>query len=296
MALVFPAVKTKAGADGKGGECCPCTENMSPCGCSASYQVQCRTRGAGYSLCGFSEITSPSIPPKKYKACAFTGQRTGIRYSGDHCDGSVSGTFSINWSGSATYDVNSCTLVSTGTEIITSDSAPPSSSPLTGPQSNVNCHDTSTKTRTTEVWGQTGDCCPDPSGGSGRHEGSTTSTLQSEDTESAAIARASKNIAWSPWLAVGGSVDCCAYKTLRKAGQFVGAFQEAELKLIAKGGPNAQVTVEVVFNQRPLTGGAIAQSRETYQIFCDGAGDGEVVIKIPSAAGYEICYGGSKQI
>jgi hypothetical protein len=56
----------------KNGVCCTCAEKAAdPCLCAGSICIpvglECRTRDGLAELCGYSEYTSPSVPPRKFR-------------------------------------------------------------------------------------------------------------------------------------------------------------------------------------------------------------------------------------
>lgn len=289
---------------------CPCSVGVDPCNCNkASVGVQCRSRSGSYSLCGFEEFTNPSVPPKRYRQLVGTGTfefiQYGYQWGCDNVFGYVLNRYTN--SGAAIYaNAPGCALVDTRqyvslteaydhtTGIVTTSSATNHGSYIGTPYST--CNGEVTITRTSKRHQGAGTCCPNENGLARKSTGTVSETLSAEDTESDAIARAARSVAWSDWRSVSGGNACCASRSLRGAGQFAGAWTEAEIKLTAKGAPYAQAVVEVTFTQRPLGGGAASTSKEEYTVYCGGDGTGETTISVPTAAGSEVCFSGFKQL
>lgn len=283
---------------------CPCSVGVDPCNCNkASVGVQCRSRSGSYTLIGYDEFVNPSVPPRRYKTVVLSGQlRKNIGYcpiTFEGCDFStVKSTYTV--SGSCGYRPDG-TRFSNGSLRVVSDLGTTVSDTcdLVSPSTYV-CMD-EIKTRTSITKQGQGAACTSPddftiSGSYFRIFGSQTKSLSSEDTESAAIARIARTIVWSDWRPVSGGNACCASRSKRGAGQFSGAWTEAELKLTAKGAPHATAVVEITLVQRPLAGGAAIEEKPNVTIYCDSAGNGEVILGLPSVAGFETCYAGMKQL
>lgn len=133
------------------------------------------------SLCGFSEYTDPSVPPKKYRLLTTNGS---VGYT---CSTGGSGT--RTQTGTVTIDKNNCVQTSIGE-----------------PSYNAPCLCIcegliETKTVSQMFFGGSyisiGGCCPS------QHymnmSGSSKSKLSDEDTEQDAIARLLNLLSWSPW-------------------------------------------------------------------------------------------------
>lgn len=251
---------------------CKCRENMDPCKCGATITAYNRTIKGVYELCGFTEFANPSLPPKKYRLKTWSGHvHFGTCYSAE-------------FGGADRWELP-CHLIEDGTcnggKIVQQFPACDAWISSYGEHYYV---ETKTKTvRTNTAVGVQYGCTPnyaEPAAGYKRE------TLSMEDTEAAAIARAVKAGTWSEW-AEGGA--CCAWRPYRPAGTFSGSFQQAELKIVVKGGINEVVKVKVIFEQTPLAGGRSVKAEEQYELYCDGAGDVSEVITVPTAPGYSFC-------
>lgn len=289
---------------------CKCSVNVDPCNCNkAAVSVQCRTRSGGYALCGFEEFGTPSNPPKRYRRWTITGtwQHKVYGQYWECNDATTHQLIRYTNSGAAFYaNAPGCALtdqrrVDFYTETFDQNTGQTTSSSSTtlgrpgyigSPYST--CNGTKTETKTTRRHKANNVCCPAENDLARFATGDVSETLSVEDTESDAIARAARSVAWSDWFPC--PCTCCAWRTKRGAGALSGSWQEAELKFTAKGSPGATAVIEVTLVQRPLAGGVASTSKELYTIYCDGAGDGEVTISVPSASGSEVCYSGLTQI
>lgn len=75
-------------------------------------------------MCGFSEYTSPSTPPKKYLTETLTGTEVDTDYSSLDCTGSVIVTSTRTYSGSCTYSSTDCSTTNTEKMVFTSTRDP----------------------------------------------------------------------------------------------------------------------------------------------------------------------------
>jgi hypothetical protein len=78
--------------------CCSCSEQVG-CDCSAlPCGTECRHKGAIATLCGFSEFTSPSNPPKKYRQRRITGDMVQTDYPFTAtCVNACNGDLNLDW-------------------------------------------------------------------------------------------------------------------------------------------------------------------------------------------------------
>lgn len=159
----------------------------------------CRTRGGTASLCGFSELTSPSTPPKKYLVQSYDGHMHADTYALNTCAPPVIDTTDDTISGQFSYSSIDCSTTNTGNlHHVTSQGVNenvPFGPGIIGP----NCGMTYSLTQTQETRdGDTTTCCPS-GGGGGHYTGNTTITLSAEDTELNAITRLLVANDWTEW-------------------------------------------------------------------------------------------------
>lgn len=211
--------------------CCP------PPSCDLFWQV----KSGSATLCGFSEFTTPSTPPKKYKRIDFAGSASRQTYGTTGCSGSPNAAFSDTWSGFNLYDPTAGCALTTTTGVQARVFA------FGGSNANFPATDISggyaggtgiTQNFTRILSTLTSDLlCHDISGTSviDVSQMSVSETLSQEDTEDDAIGRANAGIgAWTPCTPFSES-DCSAFKALRGAGVFSLAYRSAQVQYQAGG-------------------------------------------------------------
>lgn len=286
MPLIVPTL----GPDGKP---CPCYEGMDACSCGVAVTQDCRTRSGTATLCGFSEYTAPSVPPKKFLAQKFVGSYS-RRNHADLSDCSstslVPGTCIVTVSGSNRYKPAgvSCGSPIIGATLSVDGGTGPTTVPITTigqAQCAFACGSDPvyTVSRLSSSISFAVQPCAAGCDGDG---GTVAEQLTDEDTEFSAIARAGQGKAWSAWSASA----CCTLRSQRGAGDFSFSWTEAEVRFTAKGAPGATANIEIVWQQQPVSGvGAIEQKTQILSISCDGSGEGEQIISVPAASGMMTC-------
>lgn len=196
--------------------------------------IECETQSGAYALCGYDEYV-PSIPPRKYLSVTPTGTLQFCYYTSLSCVTKSNSGFQLAYNGVAcTYNPTTCTA-GTGGQVTTTGASGGNCSYGGGTSTATACGVTgddasltTTLTATTRTVTGNGLCVD-----SGDHShariasGSAVSTLSSEDTETAAITRASSGLTWS------ASVSCDsapAFAVTRGAGVFSAAFQNVRVR------------------------------------------------------------------
>lgn len=228
------------GGDG----CCPCDQQVG-CECSEiACARECRSKAGIAELCGYSELTSLSVPPKKFLKATFSGSLSGIAYNvsgtGGPCEGAPeTGRYTYDIGGVAEYDPATCLLISTGTQTIvaTPTGGMPSTfiDPITGPYPETSsCLQTVTLTPTTQQITPTGNCCVtalteggNPGLAQIQSGGGRLTVLTVEDTEEAAMERALPE----GWNTTGSCLQHTAFRTQRGAGEYSFAFRKGQVRV-----------------------------------------------------------------
>jgi hypothetical protein len=168
------------------------------------------------------------------------------------------------------------------------------------------CYGATTPTLAPTVKTYTGSnsCCSGNTGGGtppiagGRHRATFTFTdrLSIEDTESQALVRANLTAVWGAWVA-GSDVSCLAFRSVRGAGQFSFAYQDAEWRHVATGlNPAAEYTLKVSYFRRAIGSvdwALFAEDEVTGTP--DGSGNLTFSGTVPAASGLET-YAGAAQL
>jgi hypothetical protein len=181
--------------------------------------LTCQSKTGFATLCGFSEFTNASDPPKKYKILTASGSLRQRTYGiGDFtCAGGTLSDVTINYSGSGIY-----------TPLPTSCPSPDCSSLVNancGAAQNPSC---STQSNTATTSSAIGNGCVCQTSGRGYNvTGTWTNSLSSEDTEDDAANRAASAI--SSWSDCSGGSS--AYLTDRTGtGSFTFGFRNIQIK------------------------------------------------------------------
>jgi hypothetical protein len=258
-----------------------------PEGSVLTYQV--RTRGGTATLIGFSEITSPSTPPKKYLVCTFSGSRRGDVFGNDACSGTGMGFFDITYSGLAEYSATTGLLISSGNQAVSINGALVRNEALSGPIINgASCFGIETLTQTTATQIGSGACCFVPSEGLFQlHSETRISTLSAEDTEEDAIARVSGSFGdWTEFGVINAEI---AWTYTRTTG-FSFSAQEAEVRVTVEDfGAGLTVNVVAYLARRLLTGPGIeAWQTRKYPLTTNASGNGTMTFSVTAEPGYGV--------
>ncbi len=260
---------------------CECCEVCAPTG------YDCRTRGGTAVLCGFSEYTLPSTPPKKYRVETVTLVEVVI-CPNDGGSGTRAPRTQID-----TYNSLTCAVSRTGDFIGTCTSM--ASDTLTG----------LTPTTNTRVLSTNGNVQAP-----GRHYcgcfdyeinvvATRTATLSVEDTEANALTRLFAGAAgtWSAWTATGSGSGgtclpgtcCLARWELRGAGDFSITYQEAEWRVVRTGlTPSTSYSIKVELWRRVFgVGSYVYYGHQYFTASSDGAGNLSTTGAVANDRGFE---------
>lgn len=274
---------------------CPC------CGAQvACTSLECRKRGGTFTICGFDEYGSPSVPPKRYRTQTLSGSFQEC-FNFSPCAGAPTARYSqrSEFSGTYVYSPTNCTETNTQqrlryeTVTSTDQPCPPAGALLdtTTPNRTANLNNgdgtrmPATTTATQVTWTGTGVCSSWTT-----KTGTMAKTLTDEDTEADAISRA--NFTWGAWSAVSGpgcGGSCCLARwELRGAGDFTTTWQEAEWRAVASV-PNGQHrTIKIDVYRRPFGSGSYTLF-QTLTYFVTGGVDNTATVSdlVPNERGYE---------
>lgn len=245
----------------RNGNCCGCSERVDPCLCGLCAEgseittavLQCRRRGGIATLCGFSEFTSPSAPPKKYRENTIQEDWYWCTYPSAGCSSATTATFVLESSGKAVYDAVSCNL----TTITAFNRTAGLVQSACGKPSSNNSFQTSrasfdenfmiaTTTRTSRVLVPRPPCFQFGTSAWVSASGGGREDLSVEDTEEDAIARllAGPGGEWGEWADVGDGLGstcvaavCCQAHYYDRGSGFSFAYAEAEWRVKPEGQP-----------------------------------------------------------
>jgi hypothetical protein len=280
-----------------GCDCAPNQDPCAPCGGAIGITTLCRIQTGSATLCGNSEYTTPSTPPKKYLKRELSGSMTVKSWNSGVCGvGALqAGTCIVQLSGVNSFSptAGGCGSETIGATATTEGGG--GGGPSTNPCSSIgnvfcalSCNGaevtTINKTRRTRkltfVGGGTG-CV----GGCEVAGDEATEQLSDEDTEQTAMARSAA--AWSDWQPLG---FCCAGIELRTSG-FTFGFQKAEQRITLSGPPGRLVNIDVPYSRVPYGSTGAAESFfDTYQIAIGPDGtSAPLELTIPNARGWSTC-------
>ncbi len=289
------------------------------CGTCITGTFECRTRGGTASLCGASEYTSPSTPPKKYRTQTFSGTLDICTYQGSppctfaayhdrfifsgalttnsstciSAASPVTSSAGTNWAGSGPTP-NTCSGISFSIANIVSDNNASPNAPTDIGNSLITkigfnifqAANTAevTYTATTFAWSSASIC----RGLNDIPSGAVTAVLTDEDTDSDAVARllAGGGGTWSGWSA-GSSTTCLAHYEQRTGFSF--AYQESQWRVTASGlAPGQTYSTNIDIYRRPFGSGSyvLYQSLMASDV-ADGAGNLEITGDVPNDVGFE---------
>lgn len=226
--------------------CCP------PPSCSLFWQV----KGGTATLCGFSEFTTPSSPPKKYRKNTANGTATAIFTGGaTGCSGGTPCGWTDTFSGTQAYDKTTCGVTgdTIGTRVGSCGNNTSASTvnlcDFYGPVG-MSC----SPARLLLTMTNDGACHTVGSDSVQYSSANATMTLSDEDTEDDAIARANAGIgSWTPCTPFSES-DCSGFKVLRGAGTFSMSYRSAQVQYQASGTIQGALYETTINLQRRLQG------------------------------------------
>jgi hypothetical protein len=288
------------------GRCCSCEELDDPCHCTEPISLACRhvagsytlaialscsTRTGTATLCGHSEFTTPSTPPRKFRRKAASGTIVQCLHSDASC---VSPAASSRYVYAGTCDYDSTTCATANSLSVTQYNGASSCTANTfvsttalgcdfgdGTTASANCNRDTVVSSTNITVTCTAACCP----GAGNliETGGRTISLSNEDTEAQARTRSSPS-AWSAFTACGGLPCCEAYATDRGAGVFTLSYQDARLKTDYSGlGAGMSFALSVEVDYVPIGGGTLADFTTLQAaLVADGAGAGTHTFDMPT--------------
>jgi hypothetical protein len=280
---------------------CKCAPSVDPCNCAGSCSVECSTISGTYTLCGWSEFTSPSTPPKKYLNRTISGSISTNSYNPNNsCSANFDGVVTYTFGGFQNYSATDCSITTGGSTTCSpadGHNCPHApicprcdSTPVPGIDG-LGCLCANllpdTYTPTVHIISADGICHPTGPASSNRSSGSAVDTLSNEDTEENAIARMPPP-KWSDW---SSAALCCASMPPRTA--FSGAVNRAKIRVKGKGTPGTLATASVKINRRVYGTGVFALFMTVpLQLNFDSSGNATSnEFEIPNQYGYETCYG-----
>ena len=279
-----------------GSNCLPC------CNGTANYiNVDCRTIGGTASMCGFTEYTSPSTPPKYYLIETLSGSDTicGWFNPDTTCSAAQPNVVTAHdFTGAITYNAANCSYVNTksratGTTGATSGTPcvhiATSGSTALGPGffgftvSVCAYSDITTQTRNDRTYD--GVCCPVGAPASGRTvTGTVSSQLSNEDTDANAIARLLASSNYSAWANL--SVPSCSSNyQARSSNSFT--YQEAQYRANVSAANTHAYTLMAELWRAPS--GFSNYALYSYQITpftTNATGFASVIANVPVTQGY----------
>lgn len=276
---------------------CPC------CGTCEPATLQCRVRSGTVTICGHSEYTSPSTPPRKYLTQTASGGEYWCGRSGGGCTGSYTNQSKNVYAGTFVYNASTCATTNTQTKKFYGDGAAGS---CTGDAPTLYSTDamaanwapgfidagpTLTTTPTNKTWDFSGVCAYGAS-----FNGTAASDLTDEDVESAAISRFNAANAFGSWTnsgaggCTGTPPSCCLAKYESRTSGFSFAYAEAEARVTATGlTPSTLYTAKIELYRRTYGSGTyvLYQTVETTGTSDGGGNLTTGAITVTNTKGYE---------
>lgn len=248
--------------------CCP------PASCGLEY----RYKAGSYTMCGFNEFGTPTVPPRKYRKLTPQGTASYAR-NGGSCPGGNDAPFEQTLSGHQVYNASTCVLTDTYSCVSGSGFCADLGSA---------CWTATSKTRKELPVGCCGSIFGSPFGW-GIYSSTMEQLLTEEDTEQDAVDRALPPT-WTTCTS-----GCTGFREIRGAGDFSSTFQELQVRINAGGGEvgvNYRATVNV---RRRLhaSGSPYVDFLELYHQFTqiEGGYQSDWII-VPNFPGYEVMISG----
>lgn len=251
------------------------TTERCPC-CTIPNTLQCRTRSGTATLCGFSEYTGASTPPKKYLTKTFSGTADFATHVGGTNCTVVSCSFSDTWTGAVSYDSSTCSTSGTGTQTRAGTCGNDGVTNDTSIEIYTSGIFTYSKTATTNT-AVPSTCVSNTKALSS----SVTETLGTEDTEANAITRFQAANAFGSWINSGATgctgtpPSCCIAKYESRTSGFSFAYADAEARVVATGlTPSTGYTAKIELYRRAYGTGSYAHYQTvTVTGTSDGSGN-----------------------
>lgn len=230
--------------------------------------LECRTRGGTAALCGVSEYTSPSSPPKKYRNESLDTSAAICNLNWDGSFGACAGSpSSLNsqlqqYAGQVQYNASTCGVVNTQVLKFCNQVLATPACPSCTPSGNAGGFSSapfvlrggvgfcgaivSSVSPTTIVYGFDGSCCflVGPPADYRKYNGTCTAVLSDEDAESDAITRllAGAGGTWSSYTTVGDgsggtciNSTCCLAQYEQRTSSFSFNYHEAGFRVTKTG-------------------------------------------------------------
>lgn len=285
------------------------TANVCPCCVSTEpADLECRTRGGTATLCGMSEYTTPSTPPKKYRTQTTNGEAWGCASfsTPSTCSGTANNRFRFVYAGTYLYNVSNC--AESNTQTVTGHNftlgvactyengtaqSPGTRTQFQAPELSTDADLVTTPTLKTWTWD--GACMNWGGLGQGVITGEVTHELSDEDTEADAYARLLATSNWSAWIAQGATgctgtpPPCCLAKYEDRTAGFSFVFQESQFRVVAGGlTPLASYNAEVeIFRRAYNSGNYTLYQTLTVSNTTDGSGNYLAEGNVPNDRGFE---------
>jgi hypothetical protein len=280
--------------------------------CALTYQK----KGGSASLCGFSEYTTPSTPPKKYRKQSIAGGAVGCEYIyTNSCAAYVKGygySGYLGWTGSKEYSQASCAI--TNTQSVSGSQSNPASdcgSDGTTVSGTITASDpfegnlvsalnpsippssggpTTTVSPTNKTWTYPGICYSTI-----KNSGYVEMGLSIEDTQDDAISRENAGIgSWTPCTS-----DCYNYTETRTGFSF--GYQTIQYKITAEP-TTLGATYEATLNVQRRAHGTSDAWEDWIEVFHEFVGVGALPagsdpyvsdwLQLPSLYGYDVRISG----
>lgn len=275
----------------------PSATTATPCPCcSLPNALQCRWIGGTATLCGFSEYTSPSSPPKKYLVKTLSGSSIGNAYTDASC-ATLNCQTILTYTGASTYSSTTCGITDTGLDTRTG-TCPGSVTPVSSISIFAAGGDSFVLTPTTRTITNNLACYGIGGGQSFRRPSvpTSTETLGTEDTDANAIARLLAASSFTSWTTAGAAgctgmpPSCCVAGYEERTSGFSFSYRDAEFRVTATGlAPSTGYTADVLIYRRAYGSGSYA----LYQtITVTGTSDGSgnlttAAAGVPNDEGFE---------
>lgn len=262
---------------------------------SVNLAVNCKTRGGTASLCGYSEYTDPSTPPKKYRKRTLSGTAVGRIFDTAGCS-DLNCTATDTWSGDCTYDSENCAIVENGT-FVRSATGGDCGTGFSSPACDIGdpfFGDSEVLTATTRQIISDLACYAIAGGKYFRRpsQSSRTETLSVEDTDDDAITRLLASANFSNYVAAVNCVssECCLAEYEQRTTEFNFTYTEANYQMtLSNLSPESEYCVIVDIWRAPYGSANYApfETRE-YSVTTDANGFWEDYDEIlPDGPGFQ---------
>lgn len=263
--------------------CLTCCGNSVP----ATIGIECRVRGDLASLCGYSEYTSPSTPPKKYRTKTLSGNIVADKYSDGGCT-LYQCTETLSYSGSCVYDANYCNLTSNATETVTGCRSAANACCDIGTGDNLGTLFASNVNATAVVLSYSGNVCTTLATGNWKAVSTTAQeALTVEDTEAQAIVRVIADFPWGSWSS--SPMNTCDSHYESRSSGFTFDYREGQWRVTVSGAtPSANYTLSLEAWRSLYSLGSYTLYAYVNTAFStDGSGGAVITGDVPITLGYD---------